>query len=170
MPFWRFYTVQTSSDQFAVVCPPNLILIGIVTLIIGVPLLRWTIAHVREQRMTLSAGLMYLAIYLFFLGFAVSHGTLTLDRRTNTATIRKVHFLYVPTTRTISLDDIQFAKAESAPHSDHFVVVTRDGTSYDLVYWTRMPGQGRAANAVNAFLNSSEARDGTSSPPWISPR
>lgn len=112
--------------------------------------------------MTLPAGIVYLAIYLFSIGMVFSHGTLTLDRQTNTATIRKVHFLFIPTTRTIRLDDIQFAKAESAPHSDHFIIVTKDGTTYDLLYWTQMSGQGRAANAVNSFLGSSPGSERTS--------
>ncbi len=155
MPFWQFYTVQNSPDQLRVVCPPNLVFIAVITLVIGGPLLRWTIGNIRERKMTMAAFLMYLVIYLFCIGLVVSHGTLTLNRRMNIATFHKVHFMYIPTTETIPLDAIQFARAESAPHSDHFIVVTKGGKTYDLVYWTQMSGQGRAANAVNAFLTGS---------------
>lgn len=153
VPFWRFYTLQKGPDELLVVCPPNAILILVVTLIVGVPLLRWTLANLRDRKMTVSALVMYLLIYGFCLGLVVSHGTLTLNRQTNTATIHKIHFMYIPTTEQISLNEVESARVESAPHSDHFIVVTRGGKNFDLIYWTQMSGQGHAANAVNAFLS-----------------
>jgi hypothetical protein len=49
------------------------------------------------------------------IGMVVSRATLTRDRETNTVTIGKIHFLYVPTMRTITLDDIRSANAQTLP-------------------------------------------------------
>ena len=91
-------------------------------------------------------------LHLVVLSCLTGHGTVTLDRQSNTVVVRRLYPLWIPVTHRFSLAEVAKAGVLEAPHSNLFYVQTIAGDRYHIDWWDQTGGQWKAANAVNAFL------------------
>ena len=154
IPYWTFYTVQSAPEKLTVVAPPDLVWFVLMTAVFLAVFLRDLFRDWRAGTTT-PLGLLFIAIlYIVLFSLIGSHGSIALDRKTQTATVHEVHIFFIPTTKTTPLSQVHGADIHYAPGSSHLVLETDSPEDYSISGWTSMSGQAKAANTVNDFLRN----------------
>lgn len=156
IPYWTFYTLRSAPNQLTVVSPPDIVLFIIMNVLFYLAFLRHFFRDWKAGTITPQGMLLMSLVYLVGLGLVCGHGTITLDRNTNTATVHRVRLFFIPTTTHIPLSEVIGARLYHAPGSEILSLQTNSAGSYSISSWRQMGGQAYAANSINEFLSQSQ--------------
>lgn len=150
VPFWSFYVRHPSPDILVVTSPPHIISFCVLMYLCYRLLWKNAGAGLADGTTT-TGGLVFMSVItaVVFL-IATPNASLTLDRATQTATIRRF-VCGIPYFKRIPLSEVEKADVREAPFSNQFYLQTTHD-EYHLASWDAMSGQAKGTNAINQFL------------------
>ena len=153
VPYWSFYLRHPNPDTLVLTSPPHIVSFCVLMYLCYRLFWKNIYSDMRTGVANIGGLVLMSFITLLFFLLATPNASLTLDRSTQTATIRRFVF-GIPYFKTLPLSEIEKADLRDVPFSRQFYLQTAND-EYHLASWDAMSGQATGTNAVNHFLEES---------------